>query len=302
MIRDRSFAIDASEYPFESRWFERGGAAMHYIDEGQGVPVVMCHGNPTWSYLYRHVIKALSGSCRCIAYDLPGFGFSDHPVGYGYTPQEHTQWVEALLFEHLKLERCVLVMQDWGGPIGLSIATRYPERVLGVVISSTWAWKLAMVGRVFSALMGSRLGQYLILQRNFFAATLVPMLMHTKPTAVTRKAYTSPFPTPASRQGAAVFPVQIVAATDWLEETRARLHTLASKPVEFVFGLKDLGTRKSDIEMWLSHFPDAGVQRVANAGHYTQEDCPDNYVIAVKRILAKLLERPGHPSGSRIKP
>ena len=80
----KKFEVDSGEYPFTSRWFERQGTAMHYIDEGQGIPVVMCHGNPTWSYLYRNIIKSLSPHFRCIAADYPGFGYSGHPSGYGY--------------------------------------------------------------------------------------------------------------------------------------------------------------------------------------------------------------------------
>ena len=287
MSRQRPFTVDVGEYPFDSRWFERNGSAMHYVDEGKGIPVVMCHGNPTWSYLYRNIIKALSPDCRCIAYDLPGFGFSEHPAGYGYTPQEHAEWVEALLFEHLKLDKFILVAQDWGGPISLSIVTRCPDKVLGMVISTTWAWAPSRTYRIFSALMGSRLGQYLILQHNFFATTMLSMLLGKK-TKSMLKAYADPFPTPASRMGTAVFPRQIVAATPWLEQIESRLHTLAGKPVEFVFGLKDIGTRPADMAKWLSHFPDAGVQKIAQANHFTQEDCPENYVIAVKKILAKV--------------
>ena len=288
MTPHRAFEVDPREYPFASHWFERDGCAMHYVDEGQGIPVVMCHGNPTWSFLYRHIIKSLAPQFRCIAYDLPGFGFSGHPRNYSYTPQEHAQWVEALLFEHLKLDRFILVLQDWGGPIGLSIATRYPDKVLGVVISSTWAWKTNMLGTVFSKLMGSRLGQYLIIQRNFFATTIVSALLGKQASPATLAAYAGPFPTPASRIGPAVFPVQILAATPWLQQIESRLRALAGKPIEFVFGMKDMLSTKTEIGRWLEHFPQAGVQKIAGANHYTQEDCPDNYVVAIKRINAQL--------------
>jgi haloalkane dehalogenase len=288
----RSFAVDPVEYPFQSHWFERNGSWMHYVDEGQDgdskIAIVMCHGNPTSSYLYRHIIKKLSPQFRCIAYDLPGFGYSGHPAGYSYKPQQHAEWVEALLFEHLKLDKFILVVQDWGGPIGLSIATRYPDIVLGVVISSTFIGAPNWVGKIFSTVMGSRLGQYLIYQHNLFAGKLVPILLGKKVSAATLKAYVTPFPTPASRAGTAIFPVQIVAATPWLEEVKHRLYTLAAKPVEFVFGLKDIGTRPADMAMWLTHFPNAGVQMVPDANHFTQEDCPDNYIVAVRRIQEKL--------------
>jgi haloalkane dehalogenase len=101
------------------------------------------------------------------------------------------------------------------------------------------------------------------------------------------KAYADPFPTPDSRLGPAIFPVQIVGATPWLVEIEKRLGNLAGKPVEFVFGLKDLGTRPADMAMWLKHYPDAGVQKFPGANHFTQEDCPEAYVTAVQRILAK---------------
>lgn len=288
----KSFDIDRKEFPFDSKWYEHNGTSMHYIDEGpascEGVPIVFCHGNPTWSYLYRNIIKALSPKYRCIAYDLPGFGLSDHPSGYGYTPQEHAQWVERLLINHLGLDNFILVVQDWGGPIGLSIATRHPGKIAGLVISSTWAWKPSAIATIFSKLMGTKLFQYLIIEKNFFATRLVAMMLGKTATPEMLAAYKAPFPTPASRKGTAVFPVQITEATPWLEEIHQRLPSLAEKPVEFVFGLKDLMTREADMKKWIDLFPNAGIQKIAHANHYTQEDCPENYVTALKRILSSL--------------
>ncbi len=141
-LKQRPFIVDKQEYPFKSNWFERDGVSMHYIDEGEGIPIVLCHGNPEWSFIYRDLIKELSGECRLIAYDLPGFGFSDTPDNFGFTPKEHAEWIEALLIDHLKLEKFIIVVQDWGGPTGLSVATDYPERVLGTVISNSTAWRV----------------------------------------------------------------------------------------------------------------------------------------------------------------
>ena len=294
-MAQRKFEVDAQEYPFKSHWFERKGCAMHYVDEGQGagdkITIVMCHGNPTWSYLYRHIIKKLSPQFRCIAADYPGFGFSEHPQGYGYTPKEHVEWMEALLFEHLKLEKFIIVGQDWGGPISMSIATRNADKILGFVISSTWAWKTNWVGKIFSTLMGTALGQYLILQRNFFATTIISTMLGKGASPTTLKAYSDPFPTPESRKGPAVFPVQIMAATPWLEQIERDLPRLNAKPAEFVFGLKDMLSTESEMGKWQAKFPQAGVQKIPGANHFTQEDCPDNYVIAIKRIGEKI--KPG---------
>ena len=287
-MNDRHFTVDPEEYPFASHWFQCRGSAMHYVDEGEGTPVVMCHGNPTWSFLYRKVIGELRSDCRCIAFDLPGFGFSEHPDPYGYTPREHAQRVEELLLDHLQLEDFILVMQDWGGPIGLDIATRHPDKIAGLVLSSTFAWPPTTISKVFSAVMGSRLGQYLILRHNFFAARLVPMLLGSGAPKGILKAYSDPFPTPDSRRGTAVFPEQIRGASAWLAQLEGRLPALRRVPVEFVFGLKDLATRPADREKWLHHFPDAGVQEIPSANHFTQEDCPENYVEAVRRIRARM--------------
>jgi haloalkane dehalogenase len=91
-------------FPFESRWFDAAGPRVHYIDEGEGPAVLMFHGNPTWSFLYRNVILALRGRYRCIAMDYPGFGLSERPTGYGYTSAEHAEVVGKLV-DHLELDR-----------------------------------------------------------------------------------------------------------------------------------------------------------------------------------------------------
>ena len=285
----RKFTVDTQEYPFTSHWFERDGVAMHYVDEGEGIPVVMCHGNPTWSFLYRNIIKELRGECRCIAYDMMGFGFSEHPPGFDYTPAEQVEWVRALIINHLQLDKFILVGQDWGGPVGLSIATDNPERILGLTISSSFAWKAGTVLTIFSKLLGNALSRKLILSKNLLAKHLMSIMLPAtaKANKAITAAYSAPFPTPASRLGTAVFPRQLTAANPWLDKLEKRLHTLKSKPVEFVFGLKDPGTRKADMAKWLEHFPDANVQRVAQGNHFTQEDCPENYVIAIRNLLAK---------------
>jgi len=286
-IPERTFDVDLDEYPFESHWWEREGSFMHYVDEGEGVPVIMCHGNPTWSFLYRNIIKGLAGECRSIAYDLPGFGFSDHPQGYGYTPQEHATWVEALITEHLQLERFILVVQDWGGPIGLSIATRHPHRVLGLVISSTWAWEAAMIAKVFSKLLGNPLGRRLILKKNIFARNLVPMILgsEAKKNPAVVDAYVAPFPTPESRIGTAVFPEQLTGVAPSLRRWGWQLDVLEGTRVEVIFGRNHLGTRPSDMATWLRYFPKAQVHKMPDANHFTQEDCPQQYVDSIRRIL-----------------
>lgn len=286
----RPFSVSSSEYPFESHWFERHGTFMHHLDEGEGLPVLMLHGNPTWSFLYRKVVKQLEGSCRSIALDYPGFGFSGHPPNYGYTPQEHAEWVSALI-DHLALDRFVLVVHDWGGPIGMSIAVDRPDDVAGLVICNTWSWPPDRVlTRIFSAIFGGPVGKYLILQHNFFARWLMPASF-TRPelrAPDVLNAYTDPFPTPASRMGTYVFPCAINHSDEWLASIESRLHLLAGKPVALVWAMKDLAFGNEEtIARWHRHFPHASVDRIPDAGHYVPEERPDRVVAGIQGVLER---------------
>lgn len=289
--KQRPFIVDREEYPFKSHWFERDGVSMHYVDKGEGIPIVLTHGNPDWSFLNRKIVKEMSGEARLIAYDLPGFGFSDTPENYNFTPQEHVEWISTLIFEHLKLDKFIIVVQDWGGPTGLSIATTHPESIYGVVISNTWAWEVEGDFKIFSYLMRTPIMERLIINRNYFAADLLPQ--HINETSANNKAvtdaYAMAFPTPESRRGTLEFPQQVTIAASWLKELEGRLHTLSDKPVEFIFGLKDLTVGSPENrEKWRSHFPDANIQLLPDADHFTQEDNPESFAIALRRILRQI--------------
>lgn len=269
---------------------ERGGSAMHYLDEGEGRPVLLLHGNPTWSFLYREVIRELREGCRCVAPDYPGFGFSDHPPGYGYTPEEHAAWVGTLV-DRLGLDGLVVVGQDWGGPVGLRVAAERPGRVAGLVLANTWCrapdWRM----RLFSRLMGGeKLGRWLQLERNFFARRVVPLGIHRpeRRTGRVLAAYRRPFPDRESRRGTWVFPRAIRSSAAWVEATWREMGRLEPVPVEFVWGTRDpvLG-RERYLERWWDRFPAAGVDRVDDAGHYLQEDRPERVSAAVRRCLER---------------
>jgi haloalkane dehalogenase len=110
-------------FPFESRFLDVRGANVHYIDEGDGPVFLALHGNPTWSFLYRHIVRGLADRFRCVALDYPGFGLSTAPAGYRYTIAEHARVVDGFV-EQLALREVTLMVQDWGGPIGFWVATR----------------------------------------------------------------------------------------------------------------------------------------------------------------------------------
>lgn len=290
-----SFPVPESLYPFRGRWLEGEDApdlpddgALHYLDEGEGLPVLFLHGNPTWSFLWRDVIRRLEG-LRRVAPDYPGFGRSRAPEGYGFAPADHARWVAALV-EALDLERFVLAAHDWGGPIGLSLAVERPERVAGLVLCNTFCAPPDLWLRSFSWIMGGPVGRWLCLRRNFFARRIVPLGIHRRErrTPEVLAAYRAPFPTPESRFGTWIFPRAIRSAAAWTGRIEERLPSLRGRPVELVWGTRDpaLGHGRY-LARWRERFPDARVDRVADASHYVPEDRPDRVTAAVRRVARK---------------
>ncbi|MBM7566309.1 alpha/beta fold hydrolase [Paenibacillus sacheonensis] len=287
----RPFEVDPAEYPFQDRWLPYRDGNIHYVDEGSGPTVLLLHGNPTWSYLYRNVIKELSGECRLVAPDYPGFGMSKAPSGYGYTPQEHSEVISDFI-RRLKLKDFILVVQDWGGPIGLDYAVRNREQLRGIVLMNTWAWPAAQLPmKLFSLVMGGRpLGYWLQTRRNFFAKVIVPQGIHhaEKVTDSLRKAYTDPFPTPASRKPTWVFPRHIRKAGSWLAAIESRLPSLADLPAQIIWGSKDsAGFPLEAMNKWQYYLPRNETEILDDASHYVQEDRPDRVAAAIRNLWTR---------------
>ncbi len=270
-------------YPFESRFAEIDGASLHYVDEGEGPPLLLLHGNPTWSFLYRDVIKGLRDRFRCIAPDHPGFGLSKAPPGYGFTPAEHAAVLERLI-EHLDIHGATMMVQDWGGPIGFAVATRQPERFSSFVIGNTWAWPKSDLGtQLFSRLLGGPIGGYLILRRNFFVEKIVPgNVKRHKLGSEVMDAYRGPFPTPESRRPLHVFPREILASRPFLAEIERGLPKLSDRPALLVWPTKDVAFREPERKRWEQVFPNHRTVILDGAGHYIQEDAADEIVAAIR--------------------
>src|SRR6516162_924 len=149
------FDVPQRLFAVEHRFMDLDGGRIHYVDEGAGETLLLLHGNPSWSFLYRKIIAALRGDFRCVALDFPGYGMSDAPAGYGFTPKEHSRVLEHFV-DHLGLRQFTMMVQEWGGPIGLGLAGRRPDLVSRLIIGNTFAWPHDRVWRVrmFSALMG----------------------------------------------------------------------------------------------------------------------------------------------------
>jgi haloalkane dehalogenase len=285
----RPFEVDPSEYPFTDYWWPYRDGFIHYVDEGRGPAVLLLHGNPTWSYLYRNVIKELRADHRLIALDYPGFGMSKAPFGYGFTPQEQAAAVEYFI-ENLGLKNFVMVVQDWGGPIGMSYAVQHKVNLRGIVVMNSWAWPASGPQTLFSLVMGGwPLGYWLQTRRNFFARIIVPRGIHhsEKVTDTLRKAYTDPFPTPESRRPTWVFPRQIRKARSWLAALESKLPLLSDVPVKILWGMKDEpGFRPQEMAKWRAYLKRHEVETLDDASHYVQEDRPDRVADAIRHFAS----------------
>ena len=270
-------------YPFESHYAEIDGASVHYVDEGSGPPLLLLHGNPTWSFLYRELIKGLRDRYRCIAPDHPGFGLSRAAPGYGYTPREHAAVLEQLVAQ-LDLSDITMMVQDWGGPIGFAAATRHPERFAAFVIGNTWAWPKSDPGtQIFSRLLGGPIGGYLILRRNFFVEKAIPgsMKLQRLPPEV-MDAYRGPFPTPESRRPVHVFPREILRSRPFLADVEQGLTQVSDRPALLVWPTKDIAFKEPARQRWERIFPNHRTVILEGAGHYIQEDAAEEIVAAIR--------------------
>jgi len=287
------FPVPHDLFPVEHRFIDLDGARIHYVDEGAGEPVLLLHGNPTWSFLYRKIIAGLSDEFRCIAPDYPGYGMSSAAPGYRYTPCEHSTVIERFV-DQLGLSGLTLMVQDWGGPVGLGLAGRRPELVRRLIIGNTFAWPLAPEPRVrlFSAVLGGPLGRVLTRRFNFaprvffargFAQPVPPEIM---------RAYLAPWRDPQRRAPAAIAPRQLIAAADYLAEVEAGLPEIADRPALIVWGMKDFAFRDSARRRFEQAFPDHRTVLLPGASHFIQEDAGVQIAAEYKNFRAT------HPAGS----
>lgn len=284
------FLPDRRLFPFRSNFFRARAGRIHYLDEGEGPPLLLLHGNPTWSFLYRGIVIRLRERFRCVAVDYPGFGLSEHPAGYGYTPGEHADAVSELVRE-LDLGDLTIVGQDWGGPVGLSIAAAEPRRVRALVLGNTWYWTLDPVDLRdlplwgFSRAMSTSIARRLIVERNLFVDRILPLGMKHEVAPEVMDHYRGPLDAPELRAGVAEFPRQLVSAASWLGELRrAVVQSLAEKPLLLTWGMEDPAFRPSLMDRFRADFLDVRTVPL-DARHFIQEDAPGEMAAAIEEFL-----------------
>ncbi len=275
--------LDTELFPFRSRFAQVDGHDVHYVDEGSGPVLLMLHGNPTWSFVYREVIMALRDRFRCVAPDYPGFGLSTAAPGYGHRPADHAAVIAGLV-DHLELDEITLVVQDWGGPIGLWVAEQRPAAFAGLVIANTWAWPVNGDPHfeIFSWVMGGPVGRRLIGRFNLFVNAMIPAGHRRRRLSAAEMAqYRKPLATPARRHATAVFPREIIAGRGFLATVQAGLPALSGLPSLIVWADRDVAFRDRERRRWEALLPDHTTVVLTGAGHYLQSDAPAEFAAAI---------------------
>ncbi len=279
------------------RDLDLGGLRYHYLDEGRGEPVVMLHGNPTWSFYYRRLVEALNGSARTIVPDHIGCGLSDKPDDsrYEYTLDRRVRDLEVLL-DHLGVDRGItLVLHDWGGMIGMAYAARHPRRIARLIILNTAAFHLPASKPFPWPLWVCRdtpLGAWLVRGRNAFCrgAARVGCRRRPMPRAI-RDAYLVPYDSWDHRIAVHRFVQDIPLkpgdrSFDAVTRAQSRLGLFADVPILIAWGMKDFVFDRHFLAEWGRRFPRAEVHRFLEAGHYVLEDEGDRIIPLVRAFLA----------------
>lgn len=276
-------------YPFTGQYFVRDGLQMHYLDEGSGEPVLMLHGNPSWSFYYRNLALALRKTHRVIVPDHIGCGLSDKPSDkeYHYTLDQRVLDLEELL-DSLGIDSdLTLIVHDWGGMIGMTYAVRHPETIKRLVILNTGAFRLPSEKPLPWQLKLCRtrvLGPLLVRGLNLFARGTARMgCTRQSMDPKVRKGYLAPYDSWKHRRAVLRFVQDIPlessdSAYDTVVAVESGLAKLRDKPMMICWGDKDFVFDHHFLNEWKRRFPDAEVHRFPDASHYVLEDAAEDVI------------------------
>jgi len=289
------------DYPFSPHYFLQKEGKIHYIDEGSGPVVVMVHGNPTWSYYFRHLIARLKKDHRVIALDHMGCGLSDKPSEYPYRLAQHIENLEKLL-EHLHVDRFSLIVHDWGGAIGIGCAVNRLERLEKLVVLNTAAFRSARMPWRIGLCRLPILGEIVVRLFNGFAGPARFMAVTKKMDASVAAAYLAPYDSWRNRVAVSRFVQDIpmhpnhpsYATLVGIEE---RLPLIRDRkiPLLIIWGGKDFCFNDSFFSEWRKRFPEAQSHYFDDGGHYILEDKAEEIGPIVQSFFSeeKMQEMPG---------
>lgn len=287
------------DYPFARHYVDIRGIKMHYLDEGprEAPPVVMVHGNPTWSFYYRRLVAALSPTCRCIVPDHVGMGLSDKPdeSRYTFTLESRVNDLEALIDSLNLAQPITLVLHDWGGMIGMAYATRHPERIARLVILNTGGFSLPKTKKMPWQLNLARnplLGALLVRGFNAFCKGGVKDCVTRRPmTPDVARGFIGPYDSWHNRLAVHRFIQDIPLgpgdrAWEIVANAEKQITQFQKLPMLICWGMKDFVFDVHFLNRWLELFPAAETHRFEDAGHYVLEDAHEEIILLVQAFLA----------------
>lgn len=281
--------VDKNVFPFKSNYFQTKSGKIHYVDEGEGEVILFVHGTPTWSFLYRNFISALSKEYRCIAVDNLGFGLSDKPENFDGTPEAHANNLSQFIQE-LNLSNITLVVHDFGGPIGLGAAIKNHNRIKQVIMFNTWLWetKNNKGAQKVDKILNSTIGKFLYLRMNFSPKVLLKKGFYYKKklTKKIHKQYILPFPNKSSRWALLNIGKALVGSSSWYQQQWEQLHHLDSKPWLILWGTKDEFITIEYLEKWRQRLTNSKVVKF-DCGHFVQEEKKADAINEIQKFLKK---------------
>jgi len=266
------------DYPFPSHFLELDGGRLHYLDEGTGPVIVMVHGNPTWSYYFRHLVSLLRKDHRVIAMDHMGCGLSDKPQEYGYCLAQHIKNLESLL-NHLHIDRFSLLVHDWGGAIGFGCAVNRISGIEKIVVMNTAAFRSSRIPLRIQICRLPVVGEIIVRLLNGFAWPAQFMAVTRKMAPATAKAFLAPYNSWQNRIAVYRFVRDIPLTSSHqsyatLVEIEDRLPLLrdANIPMCIIWGGNDFCFNDHFFLEWKKRFPKAEYHYFPDGGHYVLED------------------------------
>lgn len=300
--------IEPRSYPHQGRWVETPAGALHVVDEGSGPCVVLLHGNPTWGFYYRRLIRRLALDHRVVVPDHLGCGLSDRPTRaeYGFTLRERVDDLDAVL-NALGVERASFVLHDWGGMIGLSWIVDHLERCARVVVLNTAGFGLPPGARIPWSLRLARtplLGALLVRGLGLFEKGAARWCTTRGFDAATRHAYLAPYASWADRLAVHEFVRDIPLAPShrsWsrVQQTAAALDRLAEEDLLVGWGQRDFVFDDAFLAMWRERFPGARYEVFPEAGHYVLEDAGEGLEQVIAEHVGAVDDREDESRGSR---
>ena len=278
-------------YPFKSNFLKIDGLNYHYVDEGTGTPVLMVHGNPTWSFFYRNLITELCSDYRTVAPDHLGCGLSDKPQKYNYCLENHINNLEKLVLS-LDLNNIIMVVHDWGAAIGMGLSIRHPKRIKSLVIMNSSAFTNSNIPFRINILRTPILGKLLIQRLNLFCLAATFMTTEQSLADEIKKGYMLPYNTYEKRIAINKFVQDIPmhpedASYKLLIEIEHSLWLMRENPVAIIWGMKDWCFTADFLRRWKIYYPQADVLQLDNAGHYVLEDAKQPAIDFLRKFLQK---------------